>query len=219
MENLHLLFLLILAQIIALISPGPDFALILRNALLYTRRDSLLTSLGIALGILVHASYCVYLMPFILGNKKIIIATVHYLGAIYLIYLGVKSIQSGLGFYRLRSQAVTHSQASLLTKPQHGVGFVLSGFLCNLLNPKAILFFLSLFSVVASKNIPLYVGEIAGLSFFLTTWLWFSFVSLLLTHHRYQRFFSGHTFKAVTGLCAGIVMLFFSALLVAMNFI
>ncbi|HAT8180793.1 TPA: lysine transporter LysE, partial [Legionella pneumophila] len=60
MEQWHqftLLLPLIILVFISLISPGPDFAITVKNSLVYSRRSGLLTALGIALGSLVHISY------------------------------------------------------------------------------------------------------------------------------------------------------------------
>lgn len=43
---------------VAVMSPGPDFALTLRNSLVYTRKTGIYTALGITVGNIVHVTYC-----------------------------------------------------------------------------------------------------------------------------------------------------------------
>ena len=58
------------------------------------------------------------------------------------------------------------------------------GFLTNVLNPKATLFFLSLFTLVISPSTPFPVMLLMGVIMVVQTILWFSLVSILLTHKK-----------------------------------
>lgn len=64
------------------------------------------------------------------------------------------------------------------------------GFLCNALNPKATLFFLSMFTVVISIDTPLFVQAIYGLFCVLLATLYFVITSLFLTKDSVRRFFN-----------------------------
>ena len=87
-------FLIIaVAHILAVVSPGPDFFLVVRQSFLYGRKKTILTSLGIASGILIHTSYCSLGLSFILSHEFIYNA-LKILCAIYLFYLGFKSVLS-----------------------------------------------------------------------------------------------------------------------------
>ncbi len=59
MQYLDQFLLIAVAHIIALMSPGPDFAIILKQSITHGREKSLWTSFGISIGILVHVSYTV----------------------------------------------------------------------------------------------------------------------------------------------------------------
>ena len=67
-QDLNQFLVIALAHLLAVISPGPDFALITRQSFLYGRTSSIYTSLGIASGILVHVSYCIVGLNFLLTN-------------------------------------------------------------------------------------------------------------------------------------------------------
>ena len=71
-QDLNQFLVIAVAHLLAVISPGPDFALITRQSFLYGRTPSIYTSLGIASGILVHVSYCIVGLNFLLTNNDLI---------------------------------------------------------------------------------------------------------------------------------------------------
>ena len=60
---------------------------------------------------------------------------------------------------------------------------MLAGFLCNAFNPKAPIYFLALFTVVLSPDLPLPTLLAYGAWIMLLQWVWFSLVALLFAHH------------------------------------
>lgn len=96
-----------LLQMVALISPGPDFAIIVRNSLIYSRKTALLTALGIATGILTHVTYTLLGLGFIISQTAWLFRLFTYLGASYLIYIGYKGLRAkkaGLGISKVSHQ-------------------------------------------------------------------------------------------------------------------
>jgi RhtB (resistance to homoserine/threonine) family protein len=162
-------------QFLAMISPGPDFALVTRNALLYPRHEAIYTGLGIALGALVHMSYCVFGLAFVISHSLFIFDILKYLGATYLIYIGLKSWFAKT--LLAKNGEDISNQASTLSI----LNIVRQGFLCNLLNPKACLFFIGLFTLVIKPNTPLWQQSIYVLWMTLATLAWFSFVTCFIT--------------------------------------
>lgn len=71
---------------LAVISPGPDFAMVVKTALTQPRKPAVFTALGIALGIFVHVSYCVLGLAIIITQSILLFSLVKYLGAAYFIY-------------------------------------------------------------------------------------------------------------------------------------
>ncbi len=134
--------LLLLAAVcfIAMLSPGPDFVLVTRNALLYPRSQALATTAGIVAGCLVHATYCILGLAFLITKRVIVFGAIKYLGACYLIYIGLKGL-----FAKPNSknhETVQEREAAIPTLR----GAFLQGFFCNVLNPKLAVFLLSLFT-------------------------------------------------------------------------
>jgi threonine/homoserine/homoserine lactone efflux protein len=104
------------------------------------------------------------------------------IGGGYLLYLGI----SGLGLRRKRARGsadVTPGDAGR-NPPSSAGRQVLGGFLCNAFNPKAPIYFLALFTVVLSPDLPAPTLVIYGAWIMLLQWLWFSLVALVFAHPR-----------------------------------
>ena len=164
-------------HLVALISPGPDFVVACRNTLLYSRATGIYTAIGFGLGILVHICYAVFGLSWLIANHAFVFAIIQYMGAAYLIYIGVQSLRDFESKVESNTTASSHSIAA--------VKAVRIGFITNVLNPKATLFFLSLFSSMltpAVSNASLIVLSILLVG---STMLWFSLVALLISHPRF----------------------------------
>lgn len=85
-------FAISLVIILAAISPGPDFAIVTKNALLYSRKAGIFTALGVSISLLIHASYCILGLAVIIAKSLLLFSLIKYLGATYLIYIGIKSL-------------------------------------------------------------------------------------------------------------------------------
>jgi RhtB (resistance to homoserine/threonine) family protein len=180
--NLNEFLLLATAMLIALISPGPDFAMIVKQSISYGRRASVVSSLGIGLGISVHVIYTLLGIGLIISKSIVLFTVIKVLGAGYLIYLGYKSLRSN--GIQMKDDTIV-MEDSMSDKRAFMVGF-----LCNALNPKATLFFLSIFTVVISIETPLYIQAIYGMFCMIATTLWFVFLSLILSQNRVRNFFN-----------------------------
>lgn len=169
-------------HLLAVASPGPDFAMVVRQSLIYGKKTAIQTSLGIGAGIMVHVAYSLLGIGLIISQTVSLFNTMKLLGATYLIYIGIKS---------LRAKA---SNSDLTVGPTEielpsTFGAFRAGFLTNGLNPKATLFFLSLFTVVISPDTPHEIQFCYGLYMTLATALWFSGLSTVLGYKRVRSLF------------------------------
>lgn len=182
------------ALFLALLSPGPDFAMILKQSITYGKRASIISSIGIGLGISVHVIYTILGIGLIISKSIILFNIIKYLGALYLIYIGYKSLQS-------KGMKLESDVSLIKNEISDGKSFML-GFLCNALNPKATLFFLSMFTVVVSIDTPMYVQALYGVFCILATMLWFIGISLILSQRSVREFFNsfGKWFDRVVGV-------------------
>lgn len=165
-----------LVHLLAVISPGPDFALISRNSLVYSRRAGVRSSVGLALGILVHVTYSLVGIGFIISRSILLFSILKYLGAAYLIYIGWKSLRAGGSHASAENREREEDLAPLAA--------LRMGFFTNVTNPKATLFFFSLFTQVINPHTPLLIQALYGAEMSAVTFLWFAFVATTLSHER-----------------------------------
>lgn len=158
---------------LALISPGPDFVVIVKQSVSQPRRIVAWTALGISLAMLLHVGYTLLGLGFIIAQSIVVFTIIKLLGAAYLLYIGWKSLTAKTPASVVREMASTQ----VLT-PWAAVKI---GFLCNALNPKFTLFLLALFTQVIAPETPLAVQIFYGLWMSFIAFLWFSSVGSLLT--------------------------------------
>ncbi len=163
-------------HLFAVMTPGPDFAIVTRNSLVYSRKIGVYTSLGIALGISVHVLYSLLGIGLLISKSIILFNIIKFIGAGYLIYIGYKS---------LKAKLIPHNENEEIFKKQNNISEIKAfnnGFLTNVLNPKATLFFLALFTQIISPDTSSIVQLIFGLEMMLVTFVWFSLVSFLFSN-------------------------------------
>lgn len=189
-----------LAHALAVASPGPDFAIVLRQSLHHGRRAAVWTSVGIGCGLLVHISYSLLGLGLVLKNSAIAFAVVKWLGAAYLAWIGVQALRTkprtddvdvGPGGVAPGSREAGPEARADERRPTARAAWS-TGFLVNVLNPKAALFFISLFPLAVSPATPRLVQAGYGAWMTLTTALWFSFVAVVFAQERVRRAFLRH---------------------------
>ncbi len=129
---------------LGMLSPGPDFFLILKNAARYQRSAAMMTALGIITALTLHMTYCVAGLAVLITTTPWLFNVLKYAGAAYLLWIGFKSLLPN----KAHSVDLNNSQHEFVTFKKA----FMQGFLCNLLNPKATLFFLAIFTQVLSVD-------------------------------------------------------------------
>ena len=162
------LIAVITITLLAIISPGPDFAMVTRNSLLLSRRAGVLTALGIGLGVLVHVTYTLLGVGLLIQKSPWLFSTLKLVGAIYLIYLGVKMLRT----------KPRGGQAESPAAPLSDLAALRTGFLTNALNPKTTLFTVSLFMQVVQPDTSLAVQMGYGAFISVAHVAWFDLVAL-----------------------------------------
>ncbi len=183
-----------LVHLLAVASPGPDFAVVVRESVTQGQRAGLWTALGVGSGIFVHIAYSLLGIGLIVSQSILLFNLFKWLAAGYLVYLGWKALRA-----RPQLEAATLTAGPVPTRRARQAFTV--GFVTNGLNPKATLFFLSLFTVVISHDTPLAVQAGYGLYLACATTLWFCLVAWLFSRDRVRAGFArmGHWFDRVTG--------------------
>ena len=168
-----------LAHLLAVMSPGPDTAIIFHQSFAKGRVQGILTALGIGFGIFVHCFFAISGISLLIYSSEEAKFFIKFMGAIYLLYLGIS-------FFISKKSSKTDGSNVLFKNP-----FII-GFVTNLLNVKAFLFTVSLFSFINLDSNTL-MSLIYLLYFPLITAAWFSFVSYALTHQSMGDIFNKHS--------------------------
>ncbi|CAM3659926.1 LysE family translocator [Pseudomonas wadenswilerensis] len=160
-----------LFTVLAVISPGADFAMVTRSSYAFGRRAGLAAALGIALGVQVHVLYTVLGIAVIISQSPALFLAMKVLGAGYLIYLGYKSLTNTT---RISLEGGSSSQLGVLAALR-------SGFLTNALNPKTMLFVVSAYTQVVQPGSSLAINFGYGAFMSFAHWLWFSLVAVFFS--------------------------------------
>ena len=160
-------------HLFAVASPGPDFALVIRQCFRYGKKSAIWTSLGISVGILFHVSLSLIGLGLLITYQPSIFNGLKILASLYILYLGVVSIfnKSILDLDKKKKSSTTLYFRSFL-----------SGLITNTLNPKAFLFFITVFTLVISPSTSQILQGIYGLYMALATFLWFAMISIIFTN-------------------------------------
>ncbi|MDP1834362.1 MAG: LysE family transporter [Chlamydiales bacterium] len=169
-----------LIALVGAASPGPDFVVVTKNSLAYGRRAGLYTALGVGLGVFVHVAYCLAGIGLMIAESVTLFNVIKYSGAAYLIYIGVKSVLAkprldNVDLNGAKIKAYMPSKTALKT-----------GFLTNALNPKATIFFLSVFSQVIDPSTPLFIQLLFGVEIGIIVLAWFCLLAYLLSHDSFR---------------------------------
>jgi threonine/homoserine/homoserine lactone efflux protein len=161
-----------LAHLLAVASPGPDFAMVVRQSLAFGRPAGVWTAAGIGSGILFHVGYGLFGLGWLTQRYPATLTVLGFAGAAFLIWMGIQA---------LRAKPLPEA-AEKLPAPQPGdwKKFFGIGVLTNVLNPKAMLFFVALFAAVITGATSLALKLALGLWIPLTTFAWFAFVAVML---------------------------------------
>lgn len=168
-----------LVTVLAVISPGPDFAMVTQLSLRHGRRAGLLAALGIAAGVQLHVFYSLAGVGLLLRGSPAWLTAFKLAGAAYLVVVGWRTFHAA---------PMPHGSG-----PPHGfrdhAGWPAwrAGFLTNALNPKTTLFVLSVYTQLVRPGTPwpLQVGY--GLFMSLAHLLWFSLVATVFSHAPLRR--------------------------------
>ena len=172
----------VVVHLLAVMSPGPDFVMISRNSLVYSRKVGVYSAIGLGLGILVHVTYSLIGIGLIISKSIFLFSILKFIGAAYLIYIGYKCLH-----------AKPYQEQTIEGKKKNDLGKFTAmrmGFLTNVLNPKATLFFFALFTQVIKPSTPKVIQVLYGLEMSVMTFAWFALVAAILSHNLIRARFS-----------------------------
>jgi threonine efflux protein len=190
MHFIALLFSLAVVDLLAAISPGPNFVLVSQSAAHRSRRYAF----GIVLGLVV--SNFIWCLAVVFGLASLfkvapwLYTSMKVLGGAYLVFLGVQLWRGGDWTTQPNQRTSIGSQTAMLR-----------GILTNLGNPKSVVYFGSIFAVFIAPGTPLWVLTIAVTIVLANTVLWYGTVAWLFSSARFQKVYSSlqRPFSRVAG--------------------
>ena len=194
--------------ILAVISPGADFAMVTRNSMVLSRRAGVLTATGIALGVLIHVAYSMAGIGLLISRSILLFSLIKFAGAAYLIYLGITM---------MRAKKADPSEAQAESAALSDFDALKTGFFTNALNPKTTLFVVSLFTQVISPQTPLVVQLGYGAFMSLAHLVWFVLVACAFSSDVARRVVASSRHLVERGIGAVLVALGLSLALVSIK--
>jgi threonine/homoserine/homoserine lactone efflux protein len=183
-------------HLLAVASPGPDFAIVLKHSISFGRRAAIMTSIGVGVAILIHVAYSLLGIGILIKTTPVLFQVFSYVAAAYLLYLGWGAIRSPAP-KKLDNVQIEKVVQLISDKKAFMVGFLTNG-----LNPKATLFFLSVFAVAVSPDTPNVIKLAYGLYLAIATGIWFCVLSLFLSSKKVSQFIGskGYWFDRIMGV-------------------
>jgi len=163
-----------LAHLIALTSPGPDTAIVLRQVSLHGRVEGIKAAIGIGLGIYVHCLLAINGISLIILSNDLYKLIISLIGGAYIFYLGM-------------TMFLSNSQVSTEINNNQSKNSFLNGLITNIFNIKAFLFFVSLFSIIIDNLNGIYF-YIYPIYFAAMSSIWFIFLSFVVTTSKNKTF-------------------------------
>ncbi len=160
---------IIIVCLLGAVSPGPSMAVVINNAIFKNRFHGILTSLGHGFGIGIYALFAVLGIALIIKTNLFVFNGIKFISIIFLIYLGVKSINSksklDFGKYNLNGGIASFSQ----------------GMSISLLNPKIFIWFIAIYSQFMSVDNDLFFNTVLVITAAIVDAIWYITLTLLVT--------------------------------------
>ncbi|WP_114634122.1 LysE family translocator [Vibrio splendidus] len=202
MNEVTILITLASIHFIALMSPGPDFALVVQNATRHGRQTGLYIALGLSCGILLHSLLSLTGISYLVHQQPTLFAIIQLAGGSYLLYLGYGALKATWQIIQNHNDDadIVNSNDLILTNKRQAFS---KGFATNILNPKALVFFISLMSSLVPADMSLSGKGFALIILFGLSLFWFSLLAWMLSTKALQKKLSEATVY-IDGLC-GVV--------------
>jgi threonine/homoserine/homoserine lactone efflux protein len=200
---LGLVVTVVVAHLIALLSPGPDFILVVKSGIRNTSKNAIGVAFGIASANAIYIILCLIGVGAILASSIVVMTAIKVLGGLFLTYIAFTALKSKRKDYDFINQSIDRgslNQSSFLTEFN-------TGFLSGILNPKNPIFYLSLFSLVLDNNVSIWLKVGLGTWMTCLVFLWDAFIILVLSQDKVKRVFSKIAFYVdkLAGTILGLV--------------
>ena len=163
---------------LAIISPGPNFLLVINRTMTCSRRTGLYTAFGIATGSGLFALAGMLGLILLISTLPYFSVVARFIGGAYLAWIG-----AGMLISTIRSRTNLQKDFSSELATTSPLQAYQTGLFTNLTNPKAWAFYLSLFALVVSPSIPFWSKILLTFAMFLISFTWYATVALLISNN------------------------------------
>lgn len=201
-ELILVFFSVALAHFLALLSPGPDFVLVVKSAMRNDRKNALGVAAGISSANAVYIALCLIGVGAILASSVWLMITLKIIGGLFLIFLAIQALRAK------KTDYIGLAEASETRGKQASFGKeFMTGFMSGILNPKNLLFYLSLFTVVLTNEISLTFKILLGTWMTLIVFLWDMAIIYFLSSEKVRRKFTrvAYYIDKFTGAILGFI--------------
>ncbi len=204
MDNLTIVSTVVVAHFMALISPGPDFLLLVKSSLSNTANRAIGMALGIAIANGIYIALCIIGVGAIIVKSFYLMVALKILGGLFLLYVAYHAIKAKKSDYQILVSPQMNSTI------QNGRSFFAEftlGLISGLSNPKNIIFYLSLFSVVLTPSVSLGLSVALGVWMVLLVFLWDTMIVLILSKQQIRKTFAKIAFylDKIAGILLGVI--------------
>jgi threonine/homoserine/homoserine lactone efflux protein len=202
--DLILMFLTVaLAHFLALLSPGPDFVLVVKSAIKNDRNKAVGVAAGISVANALYIALCLVGVGAILASSVTLMIALKIIGGLFLMFLAVQALRAKREDYvslSIETDPGESTKASFLRE-------FITGFMSGVLNPKNLLFYLSLFTVVLTNDVSLSFKITLGIWMTLVVFFWDTAIIFLLSTKKVRNKFTklSYYIDKVTGAILGMV--------------
>jgi threonine efflux protein len=189
---------LIFIHFCALITPGPDFFLVSQTAVSRSRKDAVLVAFGICLGAMVWSLLALMGLNIIFEKMAWLKQGLLVAGGLYLCWVG----------YQMLRSAFSKGEQSIkqIVLPQSPYLFFMKGLLTNLSNPKAVIYFGSVFSLFLANPLFDQHHSLLFIIIAIETLLWFLVVAFVFSLPTFRTAYQNFA-KWIDGISGGIFTL------------
>ncbi|NUP52668.1 MAG: LysE family transporter [Catenulispora sp.] len=164
---------------LALLIPGPDFLAVTHASVARSRRDAVFVGLGVAAAMAVWATTSLVGLTVLLVKCQPLFQAVRFAGAAYLAWLAFQLLRSAARRAAPGAQAVGTG-----AKPRGAAAAFRAGFLCNIGNPKAAVFFSSVFAALLPPHVDWEFRVAIGIAIPAIGAAWYAVVACLFSARR-----------------------------------
>ena len=192
-----------LAHFLALLSPGPDFVLVVKSAIKNDKSKAIGVAAGIASANAFYIALCLAGVGAMLASSITIMIALKIIGGIFLVFLAVQALRAKKNDYADFGLDTTTNKNGHTTFVKEFA----TGFMSGALNPKNLLFYLSLFTVVLTNDVNLTFKISLGVWMTMVVFAWDTAVIFLLSTKKVRNQFTKSAFyiDKVTGAILGLV--------------